>query len=85
MASEKINIWDLGKKINIKVKKEFIGFVNGKIKEKFKTKRKAHKELLKYYSIKYSVFKDRMKRSYKYFVDLEILSDIYYSPKLLRN
>lgn len=71
--NKKINIWDLGNKINVKVNKSFIDFVNEKIKEKYKTKRNIHKELIKYYNLPFSVFKNRMKRGYKYFVDLEIL------------
>ena len=64
MASEKMNIWDLGKKINIKVKKEFIGLINKRIKEEFRTKRRVYTELIKFYHISFSTFKDRMKRSY---------------------
>ena len=71
-----MNIWDLGKKINIKVKKEFIGLINKRIKEEFRTKRRVYTELIKFYHISFSTFKDRMKRSYKYFIDLEILLNL---------
>jgi len=74
--NQKINIWDLGSRINIKVNKNFIDFINDQIKEKYTTKRNIHKELIKYYPLPFSVFKDRMKRGYKYFVDLEILLNL---------
>jgi hypothetical protein len=76
MNSNKINIWDLGDRINIKVNVSFIDFINEKIKEKYKTKRNIHKELIKYYKIPFSVFRDRMKKGYKYFIDLEILLNL---------
>lgn len=68
-----INIWELGTRINVKVNKEFIDYINYKIKEKFRTKRRVHKELIKHYYIPLSTFKDRLKRGYSYFIDLEIL------------
>ena len=71
--NKKINIWDLGNKINIKVNISFIDLINEKIKEKYKTKRNIHKKLIKYYNLSFCVFKDRTKRGYKHFVDLEIL------------
>src|SRR3989339_316190 len=71
-----INIWCLGTKINIKLTSSFIDLVNEKIKEKYITKRKVHKKLIGYYSVPFSVFKDRMKQSYNYFVDLEILFNL---------
>jgi len=74
--NKKINIWDLGSKINIKVNLSFIDFINDKIKEKYKTKRRIHKELIKYYNLPFLVFKDRMKRGYKHFIDLEILLNL---------
>ena len=74
--NQKFNIWELGSRINIKVNKCFIDFINHKIKERCETKRNIHKELIKYYNLTFDVFKDRIKRSYKYFVDLEILYNL---------
>jgi len=71
--NQKINIWELGSRINIKINKSFIDFINNKIKEKYKTKSKAHKEMIKYYPVPFLTFKDKLKRGYKYFIDLEIL------------
>ena len=71
--NKKINIWELGTRINILLNKDFIDFINQKIKENFKTKRNIHKELIKYYEIPFSTFKSRLKRGYKYYVDLEII------------
>ncbi|MBI3034989.1 hypothetical protein HYY71_01580 [Candidatus Woesearchaeota archaeon] len=76
MNSDKINIWDLGNKINIKVTDNFIDLINSKIKEKYGAKRNAHKELIRYYNIPFSTFKVRMKRGYKYFIDLDILLNL---------
>lgn len=73
---EKINIWEMGDKINVKINQEFLDFINKKIKEEFRTKRKVHKELIKYYKIPFSTFKERMKKSYGYFIDVEILLNI---------
>jgi len=76
MEYPKINIWELGDKINVKCSREFIDYINNEIKLKFRTKRKIHQELNKRYPIPFSTFKDRMKRSYKYFIDLEILLNL---------
>jgi len=76
LNNQKINIWDLGDKINIKVNKSFIDFVNRKIKEKFGTKRNIHKKLITKYRIPFTTFRIRMKRGYNYFIDLEILLNI---------
>ena len=76
MNLDKINIWDLGNKINIKVNNNFIDVINSKIKEKCGSKRNVHKELIKYYNVPFSTFKVRMKRGYKYFIDLEILLNL---------
>ena len=73
---DEANIWDLGDKINIKVKKGFIDLINQKIAQKFSTKRKIHRELIKYYNLPYSTFRYRMKRGYRYFIDLEILLNL---------
>ena len=67
-----INIWEIGEKINVKVHTKFIDHLNLKIKEKYQTKRKVHKELIKSYTIPFGTFKKRIKRGYSYFVDLEI-------------
>ena len=45
MNSEKINIWELGSKINVKVKIDFIDLINKKIKEKFKTKKEVYSQI----------------------------------------
>jgi len=74
--NNKVNIWELGNKINIKINPSFIDLINEKIKEKYKTKRNIHKELIKYYKIPFSVFRSRTKKSYKYFPDLEILTNL---------
>ena len=71
-----INIWEFGSKINVKVTREFLDLINFKIKEKFKSKRNVHKELVKYYSVPFSTFKARLKPSYKSFVDLEIFYNL---------
>tara|TARA_Y100000034_G_scaffold10237_1_gene10813 strand:+ start:9141 stop:10286 length:1146 start_codon:yes stop_codon:yes gene_type:complete len=73
---KEVNIWDLGNRINIKINPSFIKFINNKIKEKFKSKRKIHNILNKHYKIPFSTFKDRMKIGYKYFIDLEILLNL---------
>ena len=73
---EKINIWDLGDRINVKINQEFIDYINNQIKHKFQTKRNIHKELIKYHEISFSVFKNRMKRDYTYFIDLEIIVNL---------
>lgn len=74
--NQKINIWDLGNKINIKVSGSFIDFINDNIKENFGTKRNIHRELVKHYEVSFSTFKDRMKKGYRYFIDLEILLNL---------
>ncbi len=74
--NQKINIWDLGDKINIKVKPNFIDLINNKIKFQFKTKRNVHKILIKYYKIPFSTFKDKIKRGYNHFIDLEVLLNL---------
>ena len=79
--NQKINIWELGNKINIKVNKSFIDFINNKIKDEFGTKRNIHKELIKCYKTPFSTFKSKLKPSYKYFIDLEVLSNL---SKILR-
>jgi hypothetical protein len=71
-----INIWDLGKKINVRVNKNLIDFLNNKTKKIFKCKSNIHKELNKYYKIPFSTFKTRMKVGYEYFIDLEILVNL---------
>jgi DNA-binding Xre family transcriptional regulator len=76
MNSKEINIWELGTKINIKINPLFLEIINKKIKEQFNTKRNIHKELIKHYKITFLTFKSRLKKGYKYFIDLEILLNI---------
>ncbi|HLD05775.1 MAG TPA: LAGLIDADG family homing endonuclease [Candidatus Nanoarchaeia archaeon] len=73
VSSEQINIWDLGDKINVKVNQSFIDLINRLIKLQFKNKKNIHQRLNRTYKIPFNVFKDRLKRGYRYFVDLEIL------------
>ena len=75
-SNNQIHIWDLGTKVNVKVNSAFIDFINNRIKEKFITKRSVHQELIKKYNIPFSVFKNRTKRGYTYFVDLEIIVNL---------
>lgn len=72
-SNKEINIWELGDRINVKLDISFIDLINMKIKEKFVSKREIYKKLIKYYKIPFSVFKNRIKRGYKYFIDLEIV------------
>ncbi|MDP2749440.1 MAG: hypothetical protein Q8O89_01250, partial [Nanoarchaeota archaeon] len=76
MVMEKINIWEIGERINVKVSISFTDLINNKIEKKFGTKRLVHKQLIKDYSIPFSTFKSRMKRGYKYFVELDILLNL---------
>lgn len=73
MNSNSINIWQFKGKINIKLKDSFIELINKKIKEKYKTKERAYNEIIKYYPCHFSVFRAKLKKGYKYFIDLEIL------------
>jgi len=76
MTSKEINIWELGTKINIKINPLFLEIINKKIKEQFNTKRNIYKELIKHYKVTFLTFKSRLKKGYKYFIDLEILLNI---------
>lgn len=80
MDQQKINIWELGTKVNVKLRIEFIDRINAAIKTQFGTKRKIHAALSQYYDIPWASFRLRMKRGYRYFVDLEIF---YHLCKLL--
>ncbi len=64
----------MGEKVNVKVKADFLDFVNDQIRVLFGTKRKIHKALNKEYPLPFGVFKNKIKKSYRYFVDLEILT-----------
>lgn len=74
--NKKINIWELGSNINVRVNTKFMEFINSRIKEDFKTKRAIHKELIKYYQLPFTTFKVRMKKGYSHFLDLEILTNL---------
>ena len=76
MFIQKVNIWDLGTKINIKVTKKFLCLINNEIKKQFRTKRAVHKEIIKYYQISFLTFKSRIKPSYKFFIDLEVFLNL---------
>src|SRR3989344_6155940 len=73
MNLKKLNIWDLGNKINVKVRTDFIDLLNTQVTKTFRSKRNVHKELEKIYCLPFSIFANRTKRSYNYFIDLEIL------------
>lgn len=71
---ERIRIWELDNRINIKLKPKFIDFVRNKIKSNFKPFSKFYNILntnLSYYAVK-----NRLKRSYVCFVDLELLLEV---------
>ncbi|RJQ18242.1 hypothetical protein C4573_00790 [Candidatus Woesearchaeota archaeon] len=76
MHTNKVNIWEAGIRINIKIKKEFLNLINQEIKKRFKTKRAIHEKLTIHYPLLFSVFKNSMKTSYKQFVDLEIFINL---------
>jgi len=80
MDQQEVNIWELGTKINVKLRIEFIDRINAAIKAQFGTKREAHAALSPYYEVPWASFKLRMKRGYPYFINLEI---IYRLCKLL--
>ena len=73
---DKINLWEIGTKINVKVSDDFLCLINKKIRVKYGTKERIYNELIKYYNLPFSTFKDKLKKSYKYFVDLEVMLNL---------
>lgn len=73
MNSNLVNIWEFDQKINIKLEKAFLILINKKISEKYKNKKKVYKELLKYTNCPFSTFCVKLKKGYKYFINLEII------------
>ncbi len=76
MTSKKINIWELGEEIGVKINLTFIDLINDKIEEMFGTKRQVHKQLNVHHQIPFSTFKDMIKRGYRYFIDLDVLLNL---------
>jgi len=73
---KKINIWEFGSRLNVKVNQNFINRINNEIKEQFKTKKKAYDKLILKKPIPFSTFKSRIKRGYVNFIDVEILVEL---------
>lgn len=68
-----INIWELGSKVSVRVRLEFLKLVNIQIKQQYGSKPKFHHLLKKYSDISFLVFKSNLKPSFKYFTDLHLL------------
>jgi len=70
---EEYNIWDFGVRINIKLKPEFLLDLNFKINKQFKSKEELYLIVKTKIDIPYSTFKTRLKPSYLYFIDLDLV------------
>jgi len=67
-------------KINIKLRKKYLDTINNQIKIQYGSKRRIYVKLICYYNVPYDTFETRLKPSYPYFIDFEI---IYYLCKIL--
>ena len=72
----KINIWELGSRINVRISPDFLRRINLEIKTKFGSKPKFHKELIKSCDVLFDSFKNMLKYSNRFFVDLSILISV---------
>jgi hypothetical protein len=70
---EEINIWELGSRINVKISPDFLRGINLQIKSKFGSKPKFYSELIKSHNVHFDSFKNMLKYSRKFFVDLPLL------------
>ena len=73
---QKVNIWEFGDRINIKLKPDFINLINLNIQKQFGTKRNIHKKLITNHKISFKTFNTRMKKCYPYHINLDIILDI---------
>ena len=56
------HIWDL-ERVHIKLKEEFLDYLNSKMKQKFNSKGKAYKEFFQKDQIPFATFKNILKKS----------------------
>ena len=73
---KEINIWELGNKINVRISPDFLRKINLEIKNKFGSKPKFYNELIKSHNMPFDSFKNVLKYSNKFFIDLSLLISI---------
>jgi len=71
-----VNIWELGSKINVKIKPEFLQKLNKNIRNKCGKISIAHQIVNTKLPLPFSTFKSRLKKSYKNFIDLELIIEL---------
>lgn len=72
---EEVNIWELGERINIKLRPAFLDYFNHQIKEKYRTKRILHKKLSEF-RISFGSFKNCLKKGSRQFLPLELIMEV---------
>ncbi|GEM_PF-1426085 len=73
---EEINIWELGNKINARITPDFLRKINLEIKSKFSSKPKFYRRLIEYHDVLFDSFKNSLKSSNKFFINLSLLMSI---------
>jgi hypothetical protein len=71
-----VDIWDLGSKINIKIKREFMELINFEIKRRYGSKPKFYKVFIEHSDVDFDVFRNRFKYAHKSFLDLHFMMNI---------
>jgi|ETNmetMinimDraft_16_1059900.scaffolds.fasta_scaffold29463_2 hypothetical protein len=82
MDYNKIGVWNLGERTNVRLAPRFLEYLNQKIKSTCGSKRRFHKKLS--YTMPFPTFKDKMKKGYRYTINLELLLEICSRLKIPR-